>query len=79
MWIGVSCGLLAGAMWGLVFIAPEMLDAFSPLELAVGRYLAYGAMAFVLLLPRLKSLLATLVPADYAALARHALAGNIVY
>lgn len=79
MWIGVLCGLLAGAMWGLVFIVPEMLGAFSPLELAVGRYLAYGAMAFALLLPRLKSLLATLVPADYAALVRHAMAGNIVY
>lgn len=79
MWIGVLCGLLAGAMWGLVFIVPEMLGAFSPLELAVGRYLAYGAMAFALLLPRLKSLLATLAPGDYAALLRHALAGNIVY
>ncbi len=79
MWIGVLCGLLAGAMWGLVFIVPELLAAFSPLELAVGRYLAYGAMAFALLLPRLKSLFATLVPADYAALVRHALAGNIVY
>ncbi|MGI4843153.1 MAG: DMT family transporter [Janthinobacterium lividum] len=79
MWIGVLCGLLAGAMWGLVFIVPEMLGAFSPLELAVGRYLAYGAMAFALLLPRLKSLLATLAPGDYAALVRHALAGNIVY
>lgn len=79
MWIGVLCGLLAGAMWGLVFIVPELLGAFSALELAVGRYLAYGAMALVLLLPRLKSLLATLVPGDYAALLRHALAGNIVY
>jgi len=79
MWIGVLCGLLAGAMWGLVFIAPEVLAAFSPLELAVGRYLAYGAMALVLLLPRLKHLVATLAAADYLALLRHALAGNIVY
>lgn len=79
MWIGVLCGLLAGAMWGLVFIAPELLAAFSALELAVGRYLAYGAMALALLLPRLKQLRATLVRADYAALLRHALAGNIVY
>ncbi|MGH8853314.1 MAG: DMT family transporter [Telluria sp.] len=79
MWIGVLCGLLAGALWGLVFIVPEMLGAFTPLELAVGRYVAYGAMAFGLLLPRLKDLLATLAPADYAALLRHALAGNIVY
>ncbi|NNG21655.1 DMT family transporter [Telluria aromaticivorans] len=79
MWLGVLCGLLAGAMWGLVFIVPEYLGAFSPLELAVGRYVAYGAMAFGLLLPRLKSLFATLLPGDYAALLRHALAGNIVY
>lgn len=79
MWSGVLCGLLAGALWGLVFIVPEMLSAFSPLELAVGRYLAYGAMAFGLLLPRLKSLFSTLAPGDYAALVRHALAGNIVY
>lgn len=79
MWIGVLCGLLAGALWGMVFIVPELLGAFSPLEMAVGRYVAYGAFAFGLLLPRLKLLFATLVPADYAALLRHALAGNIVY
>ena len=79
MWIGVLCGLLAGALWGMVFIVPELLGAFSPLEMAVGRYVAYGAFAFGLLLPRLKLLCATLVPADYTALLRHALAGNIVY
>ncbi|MFC0252152.1 DMT family transporter [Massilia consociata] len=79
MWMGVLCGLLAGALWGMVFVVPELLRAFSPLELAVGRYVAYGAMAFVLLLPRLKTLSATLVPSDHAALLRHALAGNIVY
>ena len=37
MWNGVLCGLLAGAMWGMVFIVPELMAAFSPLELAVGR------------------------------------------
>ena len=37
MGIGVLCGLLAGALWGLVFIVPELLSTFSPLELAVGR------------------------------------------
>ncbi|WP_040787030.1 DMT family transporter [Massilia niastensis] len=79
MGIGVLCGLLAGAMWGLVFIVPELLSAFSPLELAVGRYVAYGAMALALLLPRLRSLSARLARDDYAALLRHALAGNLVY
>ena len=50
MWTGVVCGLLAGAMWGMVFIVPELLSAFTPLEMAVGRYVAYGAIAFILML-----------------------------
>jgi drug/metabolite transporter (DMT)-like permease len=79
MWIGVLCGLLAGAMWGMVFIVPELLPAFSPVELAVGRYTAYGAIAFALMLPRLRGLFGRLDRSDYAALVRHALAGNIVY
>ncbi|WBS05466.1 DMT family transporter [Pseudoduganella sp. SL102] len=79
MWIGVLCALLAGAMWGMVFIAPALLAAFSPLELALGRYMAYGAMAFALLLPKLSGLAHRLDRNDCAALLRHALAGNIVY
>jgi drug/metabolite transporter (DMT)-like permease len=79
MWIGVLCGLLAGAMWGMVFIVPELLPSFSPVELAVGRYTAYGAIALGLMLPRLGSLIGRLDRSDYAALLRHALSGNIVY
>ena len=79
MWTGVLCGLLAGAMWGMVFIVPELLPAFSPVELAVGRYIAYGAIAFGLMLPRLRTLVGRLERSDYGALLRHALAGNIVY
>ena len=79
MWNGVLCGLLAGAMWGMVFIVPELLSAFSPVEMAVGRYVAYGAIALGLMLPRLGNLYARLERSDYAALVRHALAGNIIY
>ena len=79
MWIGVLCGLLAGAMWGMVFIVPEMLPAFTPVELAVGRYIAYGVIAVCLMAPRFGGLIGRLGRSDYAALLRHALAGNIVY
>lgn len=79
MGIGVLCGLLAGALWGTVFLVPELLSAFTPLQLAAGRYLAYGTMALLLLAPRLGSVAAKLGRADLAALARHALAGNLVY
>ena len=73
------CAALAGAMWGMVFIVPTLLPAFTPLELALGRYMAYGSLALCLMLPRLRSLLARLERSDYAALVRHALSGNIVY
>ncbi|MBZ2209502.1 DMT family transporter [Massilia soli] len=76
---GVLCGLLAGALWGMVFIVPEILAAFSPLEMALGRYAAYGAIALGLMAPRLSSLFRRLARSDLAALLRHALAGNIVY
>ncbi|TWI69590.1 drug/metabolite transporter (DMT)-like permease [Pseudoduganella lurida] len=79
MWIGVLCGLLAGALWGAVFVAPALLAAFSPLELALGRYSVYGAMACVLLLPKLGTLAHRLDRSDCMALLRHALAGNLVY
>ncbi|MYM37774.1 DMT family transporter [Duganella qianjiadongensis] len=79
MWHGVLCGLLAGAMWGLVFVAPAYLTAFTPLELACGRYIAYGLISAGLLFNRLPALLRRLDRADMIALVKHALAGNIVY
>jgi drug/metabolite transporter (DMT)-like permease len=79
MWNGVLCGLLAGAMWGMVFIVPELLAAFSPLEMAVGRYIAYGVIACGLMANRLPGLLRRLERSDYIALLRHALSGNIIY
>jgi len=76
---GVLCGVLAGALWGMVFLVPELLPGFSPVELAVGRYTAYGAMSLGLMLPGLRRLLRLLQPRDYGALLRQALSGNLVY
>ena len=79
MWYGVLCGLTAGAFWGMIFVMPRWLAAFSPVELALGRYLAYGLITLALLLPRLRPLLRRLTRNDCQVLLRHALAGNIVY
>ncbi|OFA08676.1 DMT family transporter [Duganella phyllosphaerae] len=76
---GVLCGLLAGAMWGMVFIVPAYLTAFTPLEMACGRYIAYGLIAASLLGGRLPPLLRRLDRSDIIAMVKHALAGNIVY
>lgn len=79
MGIGVLCGLLAGAFWGMVFIAPKLLPAFSPWELAIGRYLAYGVVALVAALPLMKRIARKLTRADCVALLRQAFTGNLLY
>ena len=47
----MGSGIAAGALWGLVFLAPQLLAGFSPLQLSVSRYLAYGTVAALLLAP----------------------------
>jgi drug/metabolite transporter (DMT)-like permease len=79
MGIGVLCGLLAGAFWGMVFIAPKLLPVFSPWELAIGRYLAYGLVAFAAALPLMKRIARKLTRADCVALLRQAFTGNLLY
>ncbi|MDO8071580.1 DMT family transporter [Janthinobacterium sp. SUN176] len=79
MWRGIVCGVLAGAFWGAVFIVPVLLPDFSPVELMVGRYICYGALAAGLMLPRLLPLLRRLRRSDWLAMLRQALAGNVVY
>ncbi|WP_132387501.1 DMT family transporter [Novosphingobium sp. PhB165] len=77
--LGVLCGVGAGALWGLVFLAPELARAFSPLELTIGRYLCYGAISALLLAPRWKSITAHLSREAWIALVWLALAGNTLY
>ncbi|WP_311269317.1 DMT family transporter [Sphingobium sp. WCS2017Hpa-17] len=76
---GVLFGMGAGALWGLVFLAPEVIRGFSPLEQAVGRYLAYGAMSALLVAPRWRSLMGLMTPRILWALAWLALTGNLFY
>jgi drug/metabolite transporter (DMT)-like permease len=47
---GVFAGLLAGALWGLVFVAPRMVSGFSSVDLTAGRFVAYGLVAFAVTL-----------------------------
>lgn len=47
---GVAAGLGAGALWGLVFVAPRMVQGYSAVDLTAGRFLAYGAVAALLML-----------------------------
>ncbi|MFL7980521.1 DMT family transporter, partial [Xanthomonas vasicola] len=77
--VGVACGIGAGALWGLVFLAPQLLSAFTPLQLAVARYLSYGAVAALVLAPRARQTAARLGRAEWWALVRLSLMGNLIY
>lgn len=76
---GIAYGMGAGALWGLVFLAPELVRGFTPLQLAIGRYLAFGTIAAVLIAPRWPTLAGRLARRDWVALGWLALAGNTFY
>ncbi|WP_342250333.1 DMT family transporter [Sphingomonas sp. OTU376] len=77
--LGILCGMGAGALWGFVFVAPELVRDFSPLQIAVGRYVAYGLISAILIRPRWLELTCTLTGRDWLMLMSLATAGNILY
>jgi len=77
--IGVACGVGAGALWGLVFLAPELVRGFSPLQQTIARYLFYGLISAVLIGPRLRAVLPAVGRGGLLALVWLALAGNTFY
>ena len=52
---GVLAGLGAGALWGLVFVMPRMLEAYSGADLTAGRFVAYGLLAALMMFLGLSS------------------------
>lgn len=46
---GILAGLAAGALWGLVFVAPLMTPGLSSVDLTAGRFVSYGAMAALMM------------------------------
>lgn len=76
---GIVCGMGAGALWGLVFLAPELVHDFTPLQLAIGRYSAYGLISAALIAPRWRNLVGLLSRRDWLALTWLSLAGNTLY
>jgi drug/metabolite transporter (DMT)-like permease len=52
---GILAGLAAGALWGLVFVAPRMVPAFSSVDFTAGRYAVYGVVAALVMLAGLRT------------------------
>ncbi len=77
--LGIACGMGAGALWGLVFLAPALVRDFTPLQLAIGRYLAYGLASVALIGPRWRTLVAVVTRREWLSLIWLSLAGNTLY
>lgn len=76
---GVTYGIMAGALWGTVFLVPRLLSDFAPTLLATARCVAYGLVSLLAAAPLASRLAAKLTRADVAALAKLAFIGNLVY
>ena len=75
---GTLFALAAGLMWGLVFIAPTLLDGYPAMLLSMARYLAFGLIALPLgWLDRAR--LATLGRADWVEALKLSAVGNLLY
>lgn len=59
MLTGILAGLAAGALWGLVFVAPRMVDmgagGYSSIDLTAGRFAVYGVLAALVMLIGMRS------------------------
>lgn len=42
---GVLCALTACLIWGTIFVIPRFVEGFTPIEVALGRYLIYGIVS----------------------------------
>lgn len=76
---GVTYGILAGALWGTVFLAPRLLADFSPWLLSAGRYMMYGAVSLLAFVPIARTVWPKLTLRDVLTLLRLALTGNLIY
>lgn len=76
---GILCGIAAGALWGLVFVTPQIASAFGPMQLAAGRYVAYGLFALPLVWPHWRRYVALLGRREWIALVQLSVLGNLLY
>ncbi len=76
--VGVTAATTAGLIWGLAFLVPVVLDAWNPVIVTGGRYLAYGVVAGVLFLMAGRDL-RRIVRRHWRPALLYAITGNVGY
>ena len=79
MWLGLIFAVTACLVWGMIFVIPDMLSDFSPLEVTLGRYLSYGLLSSVLILRRGLSIVKTIPLRVWGMAFMFALIANLLY
>ncbi|MGX1125875.1 DMT family transporter [Pseudomonas defluvii] len=75
---GVAYAGVAGAMWGMVLMVPQLLPEFSPVLLSCARFVLFGVISLVLAIP-LRQALRKLTLSDLWMLTRLSVIGNLIY
>ena len=78
MWTGTLYALIAGLMWGLVFVGPLLVPEYPAALQSVGRYLAFGLIALPLAWFD-RAALRQLARADWIEALKLAAVGNLLY
>ncbi len=78
MLTGVFFALIAGILWGMVFVVPLLLPNQSPALLSLGRYLAFGLVCLPIALLQCRSLRG-LSRHDWTQAFKLSVVGNFVY
>ncbi|WP_116137330.1 DMT family transporter [Trinickia diaoshuihuensis] len=76
---GVMYGVMAGAIWGTVFLVPRLLPDFAPFWLGAARCMMYGLVSIAAALPMMRRLAGKLTREDVFAVGKLAFVGNLVY
>ena len=78
MLIGVLEGIAAGALWGLIYIAPLMLPDYSPVLIALSRFIMFGFVSLPFIFVFRKEL-KKFTRADVMAAFKLPLIGNVIF
>lgn len=79
MKVGIILGIIATSLWGMVFLVPAIGGDFTPIFICFARYVAYGLISAVFMLPFLGSIRGKIKRRDIFTLIKLALTGNIIY
>lgn len=75
---GILFGILACALWGLVYMVPLWLSAYDPMLIALARYVVFGLLSCVLLLFNGKYL-KRMTRSDWVSAVALGVIGNLVF